>query len=126
MNASLSARAALMASRCWAKLKLTPGGGVADVDGVGVAMGDPRREPPVWASMLRRRGCQRRQHTRTGLHGGAAVTEVEGPQTAEFFATASATGAAVQRLRHHIAVSAAHGSDIGRDHVQAAMAVGEF
>ena len=94
MNAVLSGRAALQAIKCWAKLKGVPGaaGRVIPVDSVCMA----------WLLVFmvyrsNRRGClQLRQHVGAGLHGAAAVVEVQGAQTAEFFAAARAARSAMQ------------------------------
>ena len=57
---------------------------------------------------------------------GAAVVEVQRAQAAQLLAAAGAPGAAVQRLRHHVAVAGVQRGDVRADHVHAAVQGREF
>lgn len=54
------------------------------------------------------------------------MVEIQGTEAAQFLAAAGASGAAMQRLRHRIAVAGMHRADIGRNDMNAAMTVGKL
>jgi hypothetical protein len=79
-----------------------------------------------WRGSGGRRWGQAIEHCGAGLNGRASVVEVERTQAAKFLAAAGAAWAAMQRLRHHIAVAGLDGGYVGADDVHPAVAVGQL
>src|SRR6266700_1570952 len=112
MYATLFARPALRSSRCWAKLHVAGG----------------------WEGMLALLHGQRHaakldelvEHRRVGLDGSASMVEKQSPQAAQLLASAGASGPAVHRVRHDVAVTGMRLCDRWRDDVDPPGAVGEL
>ena len=65
------------------------------------------------------------QYLGAGLYRAAPVEEIERPPASQLFAATGATGPAVQRLGHDIAMSGVQGGHVRRDNMYASVTVGD-